>query len=580
MRGSSTPGQGPGRDESASGDAKWWFCSAFAESTMPVVVVAGDLSIVDKNVAFIRESGFLEGEVEGITLTDILNRDGDLPEIERSVCNGSLFLGKVSLHLPIGDQIWRVIAIPVIRGLEDPDQQDHHTLLIFPLPHTDQEDYSACQRDPLTTIAEDSPLPVLVFDDHFKILSANAAFAEMSGVSREDLTSMTARDFSVLGKRGFGLGDALREGRAMSAEVTVEFPSGTVKTLVQYTIPIPDSSGTHRRSFVIYHDATQRRMAAIIDFLPDPTFVIDLEGRVIAWNRAISDLTGVRADEMLGRGDYEYAVPFYGEHRPMLADLVLVPDEEIEAKYSHVVREDHTLVVETYLPGFQGRGAYFWAKASALWDEEGSVTGAIETIREITSMKLVEEEVLVSRKKMAAIIDFLPDPTFAIDSLGKVVSWNFAVAEMTGIQADSILERGDYEYAVPFYGERRPMLADLVLLPEGSFEEEYPQLVRDGISLTSEVFLPTLYGGMGAHLWAKATPLYDAEGNITGAIETVRDITEKKRAEDEVLTSRKKMAEIIDFLPDPTFVIERNGTVISWNIAISDQTGIQSNTTL
>ena len=50
----------------------------------------------------------------------------------------------------------------------------------------------------------------------------------------------------------------------------------------------------------------------IIDFLPDATFVIDIEGRVIAWNHAMEELTGVSAESMLGKGDYEYSLPFYG----------------------------------------------------------------------------------------------------------------------------------------------------------------------------------------------------------------------------------------------------------------------------
>lgn len=51
----------------------------------------------------------------------------------------------------------------------------------------------------------------------------------------------------------------------------------------------------------------------IINFLPDATFVIDLDGKVIAWNRAMEDVTGVTASDILGKGDYDYALPFYGE---------------------------------------------------------------------------------------------------------------------------------------------------------------------------------------------------------------------------------------------------------------------------
>ena len=60
---------------------------------------------------------------------------------------------------------------------------------------------------------------------------------------------------------------------------------------------------------------SEKRLTDIINFLPDATFAIDREGKVLAWNRAIEELTGVPAAEMLGKGDKEYAIPFYG-YRP------------------------------------------------------------------------------------------------------------------------------------------------------------------------------------------------------------------------------------------------------------------------
>ena len=60
----------------------------------------------------------------------------------------------------------------------------------------------------------------------------------------------------------------------------------------------------------------------IIDFLPDATFVIDDNGVVVAWNRAIEKMTGVPAAEIVGQGNFAYAIPFYGKKRPILIDLV------------------------------------------------------------------------------------------------------------------------------------------------------------------------------------------------------------------------------------------------------------------
>jgi PAS domain S-box-containing protein len=65
---------------------------------------------------------------------------------------------------------------------------------------------------------------------------------------------------------------------------------------------------------------------AIIEFLPDATFVIDLTGKVIMWNSAMELLTSISRDSILGKTDYEYALPFYGERRPMLANLIFMPE--------------------------------------------------------------------------------------------------------------------------------------------------------------------------------------------------------------------------------------------------------------
>lgn len=66
---------------------------------------------------------------------------------------------------------------------------------------------------------------------------------------------------------------------------------------------------------------SQQRLRDIIEFLPDPVLAIDRQGRVMVWNRAMQEMTGVSAADMLGKGDYEYAA-FYGERRPMLIDFI------------------------------------------------------------------------------------------------------------------------------------------------------------------------------------------------------------------------------------------------------------------
>jgi len=148
---------------------------------------------------------------------------------------------------------------------------------------------------------------------------------------------------------------------------------------------------------------SKRRFQDIIDFLPDATLVIDQEGQVLAWNRAMETLTGVQARDMLGKGDYEYALPFYGERRPILIDYIFKKEEEFRAKYAQVSRRGEILCGETYVPKLGAGGAYLTATAGGLYDAAGNLTGAIESIRDITAHKRLQEALHRQKEYLAAL---------------------------------------------------------------------------------------------------------------------------------------------------------------------------------
>jgi PAS domain S-box-containing protein len=290
----------------------------------------------------------------------------------------------------------------------------------------------------------------------------------------------------------------------------------------------------------------------ILDFLPDATFVIDRHGIVLAWNPAMEEITGMPASEVVGEGDYVYALPFYGFRRPMLANLILMPEDEFERQYSHVEREGDTLLVDTFIPTMGEGGKYFWAKASPILDEAGEVVGAIETVRDITERVRGRLQIADSRRRLTEILDFLPDATFVIDREGVVLAWNRAMAAVTGVAAEDVVGKGDYEYALPFYRERRPMLANLILMPAEEFESQYSHVEREGDTLVVDTFVP-LMGESGRYFWAKASPLYDEAGEVVGAIESVRDITERRKMEARLARSQAELQIAADiqqsFLP-------------------------------
>ncbi len=146
---------------------------------------------------------------------------------------------------------------------------------------------------------------------------------------------------------------------------------------------------------------SERRMTDIFDFLPDATLAIDRHGIVIAWNRAIEAMTGVTKAEMIGKGGYAYAKPFYGEVRPVLVDLVLRDQREIAEKYSHVKRQGDQLYIEVFAPAlYNGKGGYIWATATPLYDCKGDILGAIESIRDITAQKKESQELMQAYEEL------------------------------------------------------------------------------------------------------------------------------------------------------------------------------------
>ncbi len=118
---------------------------------------------------------------------------------------------------------------------------------------------------------------------------------------------------------------------------------------------------------------SSQRLAQIINFLPDATFVIDREGKVSAWNQAMEKLTGVPAHRMIGKGDHEHALPFYGKRRRGLVDLVMDWDEQSAGSYVDIKRDGDAAFAETHFPSLSGQERYLWVAARRLYDEFGEV---------------------------------------------------------------------------------------------------------------------------------------------------------------------------------------------------------------
>jgi PAS domain S-box-containing protein len=130
------------------------------------------------------------------------------------------------------------------------------------------------------------------------------------------------------------------------------------------------------------------QMAGVINNIPDATFAIDRNGKVIAWNRALEELTGINAVDILGKGGFEYSLAFFHKRRPMIADFIFAPDIEIEKEgYSGLQWTGNSVSAETPASGINGRFLFIREIASPIFDKHGELAGAIESIADITALK-------------------------------------------------------------------------------------------------------------------------------------------------------------------------------------------------
>ena len=297
----------------------------------------------------------------------------------------------------------------------------------------------------------------------------------------------------------------------------------------------------------------ERREADIINFLPDATFAIDTKGVVIAWNRAIEEMTGVSAAAILGKGDYEYSIPFYGQRQPILINQIYESDEIIAKKYTHIIHKKDVLIADTTLPHPNGKPVTLMGKASPLYNRQGEIIGAIESIRDITEQKKVEGALQESEKRFRELADLLPQVVYEADTDGNLTYANHTAFERFGyIENDFKQGLNIWQMLAP--DDLKRVSADFRTMIEGKggteHTGEYMALRKDG-----SMFPVTIY----------SSPIV-VNGRITGLRGIIVDITERKRAEEALRESEERYRRLIAQSFDAV-VIHQDGSVVFANDA-------------
>jgi PAS domain-containing protein/DNA-binding CsgD family transcriptional regulator len=316
-------------------------------------------------------------------------------------------------------------------------------------------------------------------------------------------------------------------------------------------------------------------LSSVILGSPIPTFVIDREHCVLYWNRALEELSKIPAAQILGTSQHWRA--FYSKERPCMADLLVDGQskkiaEWYEGKCSKSKLIDEAFEATEFFPDLGQTGRWLRFTAATIRDHQGQIVGAIETLEDITEQKLAEEALKDSERRLYDILEASPIPAFVIDCEHQVIFWNHALEELSDIRDVDII--GTDQHWRAFYGSKRPCMADLII--DGKLEEiskwyaekgSKSNLIEDAYEATD--FFPELGEG-GKWLRFTAAAIRNSSGMLIGAAETLEDITERVVAEEALKEHERRLENIIQGSPIPTFVIGKDHKVLYWNKALEE----------
>jgi methyl-accepting chemotaxis protein len=233
------------------------------QNPIPMLMTTTDFIVVEVNSAYTKMSGIPHNRVMGMSLRDvkILEQKGDGARV--AIGKKQRAFGEVTVELPSGIHILEQYVMPIL----DSNNDISHLLFVY----NEVTDQRRSQQDLLKKMDEvallklrsdiivnQNPMPIMLMNTSFKIIMVNDAYIALTGLSKERLIGMSAKEFRILEQHGEGLKKVLQEKKRSFGEIKIEFPTG-VHILHQYGIPMVDPKGVLQTIVCVYNDITTQR---------------------------------------------------------------------------------------------------------------------------------------------------------------------------------------------------------------------------------------------------------------------------------------------------------------------------------
>jgi PAS domain S-box-containing protein len=308
----------------------------------------------------------------------------------------------------------------------------------------------------------------------------------------------------------------------------------------------------------------QKTMQDLVQGAPIPEFVIDSNHRVVFWNKALEEYSGIAASDVVGTTNHWKA--FYPSQRPCLADLLV--DENVDGiarwyagKQPQSLVMKNNFVANDYFPAMRG-GTWLYFTAAPLRDPSGKITGAIETLQDVTSIRKKEEELEAAYEQMNAAFQQAKASESLLDIKNKMLEaseqrYRNIVEDQTEF-ISRFLPDGTHVFVneayCRYFNKTRDELIGKKFIPPVPAEDQhfvkkhFASLTKDHPTdiITHRILLAD--GQVRWQRWSDRA-IFDENRNVTEYQSVGRDVTDQKFSEEALRASEAELNSIFRAAP-------------------------------
>jgi PAS domain S-box-containing protein len=272
-----------------------------------------------------------------------------------------------------------------------------------------------------------------------------------------------------------------------------------------------------------------RRLSDAVKMTSESIAIADLKGRIVDINEAGLRMYGLddRAD-LVGKNPFDIIVP---EDQPRALENMskIVETGSVKGIEYHIMRKD-------------GKRALIETSVSLIKGERGEPKGIVAVARDITERRRMEEALRGSEEKLRLMFESITDGIVVTDSNGVIIEANERAAKIGRFGSkEAMLGKSAFELIAPRYHEEAAVNLQKTLEQSSAMNMEYTLIRADGSEYPGEL---------------SAAVLKDASGNPVGFVGIVRDITVRRKAEDELRESEERFRAIFDNSVDGILVTD------------------------